>query len=145
VIFNFNNFTVGDSFHFNADVDHPNPALTPLNNCSGKTGLALLTCLGLNAGITTANNAALLAAETVLANQIAGATVTFKFGGPGFNPTSTTGSFQSLTLLDLLNGNTANTANTNVEVVPEPGSFLVFGLGLALVYSFVRIARTIAI
>ena len=122
VVFNFNNFLPGDTFQFNADVDHPNPTLLPVPDCTGKKGLALAGCLIQDGVANGTNDTRLLAAQTVLPNSISGATVTFTFGGPGWDPASTTGTFQSLTVLDILTGNTANPVSISAQVVPEPGT-----------------------
>ncbi len=63
--FNFTNFTSGSVFQFTGDVDHPDPTLITLADCTGKTGLALAACNTLNAGRTATNDARLLAAQTV--------------------------------------------------------------------------------
>ena len=141
VVFNFSSFTPGDVFQFSADVDHPDPTLLPLKNCAGKTGLALTLCNLQNAGITATNDASLLAAETVLPNQIDGAAVTFVFGGPGYNNSSVTGSFRALSVLDLLDGQTSNPANVSTDVVPEPASVVTLGAGLAFLGAIARRKR----
>jgi hypothetical protein len=141
VVFNFNNFLPGDTFQFTGDVDHPAPTLLPLNDCSGKTGFALGLCQAANAIIIATNNARILAAETVLSTQIKGATVTFLFGGPGYNNTPVTSSFNTLTLGDILSGQTANTLDTTGQVIPEPSSVALFAAGMGLVALVARRRR----
>lgn len=131
--FYFSNFLPGDTFQFTLDVDHPNPTLTPLRNCAGLTGGNLLACNVANVAITAANNAALLAAQTVLTNAMANALVTFQFGGVGYQTGSFTENFGTVTLRDLINGQTgsSNTVNGDVQL-PEPGTVALIGAGLLL-------------
>jgi hypothetical protein len=132
VTFSFNDFIVGDTFQFYADVDHPNPVLT---NCAGKTGLARLAC-------NAANNAALLAAQTVTANQMANAEVTFTFGGPGYQTGSSTGTFGNVTLRDILTNGFGNRIDVAADVAtPEPASLGMIGAGLIGLAGFLRRRR----
>jgi hypothetical protein len=137
VTFSFLDFAPGEGFQFSADVDHPNPALLSLLSCTGKTGLALLGCNATNASRTVTNDARLLAAETVGPNQMAGALVTFQFGGEGYQTTTVTGTFQAVTFQDVVNrlvsGDGAGAFNTNADVsAPEPASVATFGAGMGL-------------
>jgi len=132
VTFNFTNFLPGETFQFNADVDHPNPTLT---NCAGKTGLALLAC---NAG----NTLALTGAQVVTANQMQNATVTLVFGGPGFEPASSTSPFGPVTLQSFLSNGPGGHIDTNLTVAPEPASMSMIGGGLLLAVALARRRRT---
>jgi hypothetical protein len=137
--FYFSNFLPTDTFQFTLDVDHPNPTLTPLRNCTGLTGLALIGCNAANLGINTANNAALLTAQTVLTNAMSNALVTFQFGGTGYETGSFTETFGTVNLRDLINGQTgsSNTVNGNVQL-PEPGTVALIGAGLVLLGAWRR-------
>lgn len=127
--FTFGDFAAGETFQFNADVDHPNPVLT---NCAGKSGLALAAC---NLG----NAAALTAAQTVTANQLANATVTFVFGGNDYETGSTTATFGTVTLRDILsNGPGTTTAASGSVSAPEPASLSMIGGGLILASLLLR-------
>ena len=130
--FYFDSFGQGGSFQFGLDVDHPNPTLTALKICSG-TKVQIALCNLTNAAITAANDAALLGAQTVTSNQMAGATVTFTFGGPAYDTTSFTETFGHVTVQDIINGQTDSTANIDDGDVltPEPGTIAMFGAGLA--------------
>jgi hypothetical protein len=134
VTFTFNDFRPGETFQFNADVDHPNPVLT---NCAGKSGLALLAC---NLG----NTAALTSAQAVTANQMANANVTFVFGGPGYVTGSSTGTFGPVTLQDIVNNGPGNHVNISTTAVatPEPASLSMIGGGLLLAAGLMRRKRT---
>jgi hypothetical protein len=132
VTFNFTAFAPGDTFSFQADVDHPDPTLTPLRNCTGLKALALVACNAANATITAANNVALLAAQTVLSGQMAGATVTYTFGGTDYYTGASEGTFQAPTLGDILRGDTGSTLGILGDVqTPEPGTIAMLGAGLA--------------
>lgn len=123
--FTFNNFLSGSTFQFSADVDHPDPTLLSIVSCAGKTGAALLVCNATNAARTAANDARLLAAQTVGPNAMAGALVTYNFTGGGVENEIVTGTFQPFTL-----GNGfASTADVST---PEPASMATFGAGLSL-------------
>jgi hypothetical protein len=142
VTFSFLDFAPGDVFKFSADVDKPDPVLTPLENCSGLKNLALLACQGYNVGVTTANSAALLAAQTVGPNQMAGATVTFTFGGTNYTSTPIGGAFQPVTLQSILTGlaqgqglavfNTTADPGEGGVMTPEPACMATFGAGMGL-------------
>ena len=72
--------------------------LLSLQNCAGKTGLALAACTLANAGRTATNDARLLAAQTVGPNEMAGARVAFHFAGDGYEEQTVNGTFQPLQL-----------------------------------------------
>ena len=141
VTFSFLDFAQGDAFQFSADVDHPDPALLVIQDCSLKTGLAKLRCLAANGVATTTNNALLLAAQAVGPSGMAGALVTFQFGGTNYNTASIQGAFQPLTFGDLLTGISKGEgvgafdakAATSADVsTPEPACVATFGAGLGL-------------
>jgi hypothetical protein len=127
--FNFTNFTSGSVFQFTGDVDHPDPSLVALTDCTGKTGLALTACNLANAGRTATNDARLLTAQTVGPNQMAGALVTFNFGGSGYEGANATGKFQGFSLGNGL------ASNANVST-PEPASLATLGTGLGFLLAF---------
>jgi hypothetical protein len=134
VTFTFNDFRPGETFQFDADVDHPNPVLT---NCTGKSGFALLTC-------NLQNTVALTSAQTVTANQMANANVTFVFGGPGFVTGSSTGTFGPVTLRDILSEGPGNHIDISSPAVaaPEPASLSMMGGGLLLAAGLMRRKRS---
>jgi hypothetical protein len=145
VTFSFLDFAQGDVFQFSADVDHPDPALLVTKNCELITGwwnaAKKLQCTVDNATATTAHTLALLAAQTVGPNGMAGALVTFQFGGTNYNTASIQGAFQRLTFGDLVNGISQGEgvgafdakAGTNADVAtPEPACVATFGAGLGL-------------
>jgi MYXO-CTERM domain-containing protein len=123
--FSFTNFSSGSIFQFTSDVDHPDPTLLSLQNCGGKTGLALAACTLANVGRTATNDARLLAAQTVGPNQMAGARVAFHFAGDGYEEQIVNGAFQPFTFT-LGNG---LFASADVST-PEPASMATFGAGL---------------
>jgi hypothetical protein len=126
--FTFTNFLSGSIFQFTSDVDHPDPTLLSLQNCAGKTGLALVACNAGNLTRTATNDARLLAAQTVGPNQMAGALVTFRFAGEGYEEQTVNGTFQPFTF-GLGNG-LVSTADVST---PEPASMATFGAGLGLI------------
>lgn len=128
--FDFNDFTAGDTFHFTADVDNPDPTLTPLKNCSGLGSIAKAVCLAQNAAITAKDDASLAAAELVTAQQFSGATVTYTFGGPGFYTSEFTGAFSPDGGLQIF-GSTSSVLDS-VQAVPEPASCVSLAAGLLL-------------
>ncbi len=137
VTFTFDDFAPGEVFMFNADVDNPDPALATVPVCAGKSGLALIVCIAADAAANTTNAARLLAAQTVLPNEMAGATVSFQFGGPSFDPLPLSGSFQPLTLSQvvqgLVHGNGVQSFAVNLTAVPEPASCAMAFGALALI------------
>ncbi len=128
LIFSFTNFQSGSIFRFSSDVDHPDPALLSLVSCAGKTGLALIACNAANATRTVTNDARLLAAQTVGPNQMAGALVTFNFGGEGYDTQTISGTFDPRSPGDGL------LANADVST-PEPATVATLGVGLGLLLS----------
>jgi hypothetical protein len=150
VTFSFLDFAPGDVFQFSADVDHPDPALLSLLNCNGKTGLALQICKGTNDFRTATNNFRLLEAETVGANGMAGATVTFQFGGAGYNSASIQATFPKVPVLSILTGLAegeglalfnANTSSNADVTTPEPACLATFWAGLGLLIALARRRR----
>jgi hypothetical protein len=107
IAFSFLDFTAGKSFHFTGDVDV---------DCSGKTGFALLAC-----------NAT---ASVVTAQQFSGATATFTFGGPGFDPVQVTSPFEPQGGLRFFSS--VNEFEAEVVPNPEPATFVFIGTGLLL-------------
>ena len=134
--FSFTNFSSGSIFQFTSDVDRPDPTLLSLQNCAGKTGLALLACTATNAGRTATNDARLLAAQTVGPNQMAGARVAFDFAGDGYDEQTVNGTFQPFTFT-LGNGLFA-TADVST---PEPASMVTFGAGLLVLIALAALRR----
>jgi MYXO-CTERM domain-containing protein len=129
--FSFTNFTSGSIFQFSSDVDHPDPTLLSLQNCSGKTGIALVVCNAGNVTRTATNDARLLAAQTVGPNQMAGALVTFHLAGDGYQDQTVNGTFQPFTFTP---GNgIISTADVST---PEPASMSTLGAGLGLLLAF---------
>jgi hypothetical protein len=133
--FDFNDFTAGDTFHFTAGLDNPEPTLTPLHNCTGLGPIARAACLASNAVITAENNARLAAALIVNAREFSGATVTYTFGGPGFYTSETTGAFSPDGGLRILGA--ASGVVAEVQAIPEPatcgtvaGGLVLAGVGL---------------
>jgi MYXO-CTERM domain-containing protein len=123
--FTFTNFLSGSIFQFTSDVDHPDPTLLALQNCAGKTGLALVLCNAANVPKIATNDARLLAAQTVGPNQMAGANVTFHFTGDGYDEQTVNGTFQPFSLGNGL----FSTADVST---PEPASIATFALGLGV-------------
>lgn len=132
--FLFNDFTVGDDFHFTADVDNPNPTLMPLNDCSGLGRLAKAACTADNVIITTDNDALLAAAAFVTAQQFSGAEVTYTFGGPGYYTTEFTGSFAPDGGLRVFG--TATDQLGSVDPTPEPATCVSLVAGLLALAGF---------
>jgi hypothetical protein len=118
VTFTFSNFTVGDTFTFKTDLDHPAPTLT---DCSGDTGLAKIACQAAN-GLATLN------AETVTSLELANANITFSFGGTYIVPNSVT---------DSLGASFFPGAQTTVSA-PEPATLAMGAAGLALLLTRLR-------
>lgn len=144
--FTFMDFTAGDNFTFSADVNHPDPTLQTLANCSGLNPIPKAICQAANAAKTLANDALLLKAATVTSAQMAGATVTFDFGGPGYQSSSVTDPLSAPTLQEILNdlehgqgaASFASTTDVSTQVAPEPGTFLATAMGLIVVGLFSR-------
>ncbi len=128
--FQFNNFTPGDTFNFNADVDHPNPTLIPLPDCSSLSGLAKVACLATRAADTAINNGRLTAAQTVTGQQFNGVLVTYTFGSPSFHTANFTTSYTPDGGLHIFGAQSNLTGD--VEAMPEPATFLSFAAGLIL-------------
>jgi MYXO-CTERM domain-containing protein len=123
--FDFTDFQSGSFFRFSSDVDHPDPALLIIQDCSGKSGLALVACNAANLARTATNDARLLAAQTVGPNQMAGARVTFNFGGEGYDTQTISGTFDPRSPGDGL------ISSADVST-PEPASVATFGAGLGI-------------
>jgi hypothetical protein len=117
--FLFDDFTVGETFHFTADVDN-NPTL---RSCTGLGPILRALC-------QAANDVAITAAPFVTANQFQGAQVTYTFGSPTFFTKDFTEPFSpdgGLRVFGSTNG-----VFDEIEAVPEPGTFLSLGAGLVL-------------
>jgi hypothetical protein len=146
VTFDFTNFLPGMVFYFTADVDHPDPTLLPLQNCTGLGPIALAICNSQNAIRTGTNNLLLTGAEWVGPNGISGATVSFQFGGTGYQTRTVTGTFGTVTLADIIRGlidgegGGAFSNDASVET-PEPATFVLFGVGLTAVGLVRRLRR----
>ncbi len=146
VSFSFNNFLPGMVFSFGADVDHPDPSLLSLQNCAALPPLARLSCNLNNAGRAATNSARLLDAEWVGPNDMAGAMVSFQFGGLNYPTRTINGTFGSVTLRDVIDrllegeGGDAFSNQTTAEA-PEPATFAIFGAGLAALGLLRRIRR----
>ena len=140
LVLTFANFALGDIFTFSADVDHPNPTLLTLQNCSGLGPVAKAICNAANLTKTAANTGLLLAADTVLSSQLSNALVTFQFGGSGYSTGTATAPLQAASVRSivtgLLNGDGAGAfASSTViatDVVPEPATWGTGIAGLAL-------------
>jgi hypothetical protein len=142
--FSFLDFIPGDVFQFALDVDHPNPTLLSLRTCTGGV-IARAACALYNAPRIAANDTALAAAQWVGPNQMAGAMVTFQFGGINYNTGTFQSQFQQVTLLDIIlglaqgqglvafNSNAGTAANVDA---PEPGTLATLGTGLGLLLAF---------
>jgi hypothetical protein len=146
VTFSFLDFTPGNVFHFSADVDRPNPTLLPLLTCGRWDVVCALT----NLDRTATNDANLLQAQLAFSNQMAGATVTFQFGGLNYNTAGVQATFPVVTLLDVIlglaqgQGLVAFNANagTSADVTtPEPSSLVTFGAGMGLLLALARRRR----
>lgn len=118
LIFQFTDFTPGETFHFTADVDNPNPTLLPIRNCSGLGPIARALCLAQNAANTVINDARLAAASVVTAQQFAGTQVTYTLGGPSYYTTQITTAFEPAGGLRVF-GSTSGAFDEVVEN-PEP-------------------------
>jgi hypothetical protein len=129
LVFTFTNFQSGSFFRFSSDVDHPDPTLLSLTDCAGKTGAALVACNVANAARIATNDARVLAAQTVGPNQMAGALVTFNFGGEGYDPQTISGTFDPRSPGDGL------ISSADVST-PEPASVITFGAGVGLLLAF---------
>ncbi len=114
--------TASGAFTFDIDVDGTT-TLQPTNDCSGKSGLALVQCVASNVPINAANLVASTAASIVDGTEIAGTTIAATFGRPGLNP---------LTLNAALASTGALTAQGSFSgtMVPEPGTYGLMGSGL---------------
>jgi hypothetical protein len=140
--FTFADFTVGDNFTFSADLQHPAPTLLTLQNCTGLGPLATALCNAANAARTVTNDARLAAADTVLSSQLAGALVTFQFGGPGYETTSFTDTLSAATLQEIISGlldgggpgsfSSGGGGTTQDPPVPEPATLATAFFGCAL-------------
>ena len=149
VTFSFLDFTPGDVFRFSADVDK-NLVVYVVQNCNGLRGTAWATCQLYNLGVPAANLAAPGVAQTVGPNQMAGAAVTFTFGGANYNTTPVIGTFQPVTLQSIITGLAGgdgvvvfnSNATTNADVTtPEPACLATFGAGLGLLLALARRRR----
>ena len=118
VTFLFNDFTVGEAFHFTADVDNPDPVLA---TCTGSLG-ARLACAANNAALRTA-------ASIVTPAQFNGALVTYTFGGPGFYTGEFTTAFAPDGGLRIFGSATG----LQDELTPEPATYVSLAAGLLLV------------
>jgi hypothetical protein len=134
--FQFDDFTAGEAFHFTGDVDNPDPALTPLRDCSVLHGLARLSCIIQNAGKTVQNDASLTAAALVTGDEFDGVLVTYTFGGPGFSTSQFTTEFEPDGGLRVLGA--VNAAEGEVEAIPEPATFVLIGTGMLLLGGLLR-------
>jgi hypothetical protein len=135
--FSFLDFTPGENFQFVADVDHPDPALVALRNCSALTGLAATVCNAQNLAANATNATRLVAADSVSSNAMANAKITMTFSGTGYDTFSVTGTFQTVTLLQIIQGlaggqGTGAFGNTASIQNPEPESLILMGAGLGL-------------
>ena len=149
VTFSFLDFGPGDVFQFGLDVDHPDPTLLSLRTCIGGP-IAVALCKLDNTGRTATNNARLLAAQLVGPNAMAGAVVTFTFGGTNYNTTPITAVFPQVTLLDIITGLARgegviafnnDTGNSGDVSNPEPACLATFGAGLGLLIALARRRR----
>lgn len=94
LVFQFDGFTMGETFHFTGDVDNPDPTLTALRDCSGLRPLARAACILQNMLTTAQNDARLAAAALVTGQEFGGVLVTYTFGGPGFYASQFTTAFE---------------------------------------------------
>ena len=131
LIFQFNDFTAGETFHFTADVDNPNPTLAALRNCNGLGFIARGICLLQNAATTVANDALLAGASVVTAPEFAGSRVTYTFGGPRYYTSEITAAFSPDGGIRVF-GSSAGVLD-EVEGVPEPATALLLAAGLLFV------------
>jgi hypothetical protein len=138
LIFQFTDFTAGETFHFTADVDSPNPTLLPIRDCSGLGPIARAICLAQNAANTVINDARLAAASVVTAQQFAGTRVTYTLGGPGYVTTEITSVFEPAGGLRVF-GSTSGTFD-EVMATPEPATPALLGAG-ALLLGIRRLRR----
>lgn len=125
---NFSDFTPGDIFQFDADVDH-----FP-RDCTGLHLLALAACNAANTAV---------ARQFVGPNGVNGAVITYVFGGAGYDTTSFTGEFGRVTLRDivqnLVNGNNPpNTTGSSTDIAPEPATWTGLAGGLFLIAGLLR-------
>jgi hypothetical protein len=140
VTLSFQNFGPNQTVTFAADVDHPNPTPFVAQTCSG-TLSQRIACAANNVAGQTAYQAALLAAQTVGPNQMAGATVTFEFAGTDYFTTDVKGTFQPVTFSEIIAGLTAGqgvsafdtSAGSSADVAsPEPATLATLGAGFGL-------------
>ena len=125
----------------------PTPPFVP-TDCSKVRGIvAKAQCIGNNTAGAAAYNLALLAAQTVGPNAMAGAVVTFTFGGTDYNTTPIIAVFPKVTLLDIITGLARgegvvalnNDTGTSGDVTtPEPASVATLGAGLVLLLVLAR-------
>lgn len=134
--FQFDNFTVGESFHFTGDVDNPDPTLDPLRDCSALRLLARAACVLQNVGITAQNDGRLAVASLVTSQQFSGALVTYEFGGPGFYTSDFTGTFEPAGGIRIFGS--AGSIGSQVQAVPEPATFVSFAAAILLLGYFRR-------
>jgi hypothetical protein len=134
--FQFDDFTVGENFHFTGDVDNPDPTLLPLTDCSSLHGLARVACIIQNAVKTAQNDARLTAAALVTGQEFGGTLVTYTFGGPGFYTSQFTAAFEPDGGLRVLGA--ANAVEGEVEATPEPATFVSLGAGMLLLGGLLR-------
>ena len=137
--FQFDNFTVGQTFHFTGDVDNQDPTLTLLKDCSGLRPAAKLVCNLQNAGITAQNDALLLAASIVTAREFSGALVTLEFGGPGFYTADFTGAFSPDGGLRIFGS--SGSIGGDVQATPEPATCIPLAAGLLMLVCLWRRRR----
>lgn len=118
----FSGFTPSEStYKFLLDVDGT-ATLIPLETCTGNV-FQLAACELRNAPKRATNLAREGVASSVTGEQIAGMLVSFKFGGPGWNPVTLT---TTLAGSGLLTGD----GEFNGTIVPEPGTYAMLGAGL---------------
>jgi hypothetical protein len=134
--FQFDDFTVGEAFHFTGDVDNPDPTLLPLTDCSTVPPRNRLACAIQNALRTVQNDLRLAAAALVTGQEFGGVLVTYTFGGPGFYTSQFTTAFEpagGLRVLGAVDG-----LEGEVQATPEPATFVLLGAGMLLLGGLLR-------